>query len=175
MCRKMKWLDRDFSFSFPVTVYPELIERLRNTPSRLEKLVNSAPQNLLVQRDGQSWSIQENAGHLLTVESLFEGRLDDYQSGAESLRPADFKAKRTDKANYNSFEIKDILTGFHRTRDAYVARLEQLETEYFGRSAIHPRLNKPVRLCDMIYFQAEHDLHHLLRIEELIDKFMAAA
>jgi hypothetical protein len=28
-----------------------------------------------------------------------------------------------------------------------------------------------MRLCDMMHFEAEHDDHHLARIEELVAKF----
>jgi hypothetical protein len=38
----------------------------------------------------------------------------------------------------------------------------------FEAVAIHPRLNKPMRLVDMLFFQAEHDDYHLARISDLI-------
>ena len=34
-------------------------------------------------------------------------------------------------------------------------------------SAIHPRLQQPMRLVDMLYFTAEHDDHHLAQMTEL--------
>jgi hypothetical protein len=37
----------------------------------------------------------------------------------------------------------------------------------FGRVAIHPRLNKPMRLTDHLFFVAEHDDHHLAHISQL--------
>jgi len=46
-----------------------------------------------------------------------------------------------------------------------------LEPESFARVAIHPRLNIPMRLVDMLYFQAEHDDYHLARISELVRLF----
>jgi len=169
---KKKWVEREFAFDFPETVYPELIGRLRLTPSRLEELVSSLPGDVLVRPDGESWSIQENAGHLLDVDSLFIGRLDDYESGAKILRPADMTGRRTTEARYNEADLSEILTRFQEQREAFVAGLEKLEPEAFGKSAMHRRLKKPMRLCDMMYFQAEHDDHHLARIEELIKRFM---
>ena len=36
------------------------------------------------------------------------------------------------------------------------------------KTARHPRFEKPMRVCDMISFQAEHDEHHLSMIKELL-------
>ena len=70
MSQHLKWTDRKFEFKFPVEVYPEMIERLRGTPARLEDRVGSIAPETLKRRDGERWSIQENAGHLLDLESL---------------------------------------------------------------------------------------------------------
>jgi uncharacterized damage-inducible protein DinB len=168
----VKWVERQLDFDFPASVYPELIERLRGTPSRLEKLVSSLPREVLVRREGEKWSIQENAGHLLDVESLFVGRLDDFESGASTLRPAEMTGRKTTEARHNDSGLSEILRRFRAGREAFIARLEAREPETFGASAMHPRLKRPMRLCDMLYFEAEHDDHHLARIGELIERFM---
>jgi len=122
---------------------------------------------MLTRREGDSWSIQENAGHFLTVESLFLGRLEDYNRDAQVLRPAEFEDNRTDKANYNQVDIDWILEAFSQQRSKYIEQLEALGPDEFSKAALHPRLNKPMRICDMLYFHAEHDRHHLARIDEL--------
>ena len=78
MIDRVKWTDRRFDFTFPAGLYPEMIERLRGTPARLEDRIGSLPANLLQRRDGERWSIQENAGHLLDLESLVRQRLEQY-------------------------------------------------------------------------------------------------
>jgi hypothetical protein len=50
--------------------------------------------------------------------------------------------------------------------------LDDLPLETFASVAHHPRLNVPMRLVDMIFFQAEHDDFHLARISELIRLFV---
>ena len=65
---------------------------------------------------------------------------------------------------------KSDCAGFRRDRMALVGRLDALEPDDFARSALHPRLNQPMRLCDMMFFQAEHDDHHLATITELIKR-----
>jgi uncharacterized damage-inducible protein DinB len=171
----MKWIERKFEFDFPVSVYPGLIERICATPDRLEGLVKSLPQEILVRREGEKWSIQEIAGHLLSADELFAGRLDDYESGAGTLRPADVSGRRTEAENYNQGNLLAILARFRSRRGEFVARLRALKPGDFGRTAMHPRLNEPMRLCDMLFFQAEHDDHHLAGIEELIRRFQPAS
>ncbi|HYY57003.1 MAG TPA: DinB family protein, partial [Pyrinomonadaceae bacterium] len=89
MIRTIAWFEREFSFDLPVWMYPNVMERLRGTPARLEDRVGSLPPELLTRRDGDKWSIQEHTGHLLDLGPLDIARLDDYTAGSESLRPAD--------------------------------------------------------------------------------------
>ena len=168
MSEKLKWGDRTFQFTFPVEVYPEMIERLRGTPARLEDRLRTVDSKLLAQRDGDRWSMQENAGHLLDLESLVNQRLDEYLAGASMLHAADMSNRKTFEADHNQTSIDNILNNFRRERTNLVARLDELPAETFARVAHHPRLNVPMRLVDMLFFQAEHDDYHLARISELI-------
>ena len=112
----MKWIERTFSFDYPVELFPAIVERLRGTPARLEELIKNVPYRLRTQLYGNSWSIQEHAGHLLDLEELHIGRLDDFESDAEVLRPADMSNKATNLANHNLKEAKDILADFRSRR-----------------------------------------------------------
>jgi hypothetical protein len=173
MSKHLKWTDRTFQFTFPVAVYPEMIERLRGTPARLEDRVRSIAPEILTKRDGERWSIQENAGHLLDLEPLVKQRLYEYLSGATALHAADMSNRKTYEANHNQVLMDAILTDFRAQRMQTVDRLDNLAPESFAAVAHHPRLNVPMRLVDMIFFQAEHDDFHLARISELIRLFMA--
>ena len=168
MSKLLKWTERSFQFTFPVEVYPEMIERLRGTPARLEDRVRSLPAEILTKRDGERWSIQENAGHLLDLESLVRQRLDEYVSGAAALHAADMSNRKTYEADHNQLAMTTILTDFRVQRTQLVDRLDSLTPEMFARVAHHPRLNMPMRLVDMLFFQAEHDDYHLTLISELI-------
>ena len=53
------WFERKFDFSFPVELYPEIIERLRGTPARIDERVGDVPPVLLTRRDSDKRSIQE--------------------------------------------------------------------------------------------------------------------
>ena len=167
MSHKENWLEKQFDFDFPVSKYVEFLQFLRETPAKIEILVKNLPKEVLIRRDKDSWSLQENVGHFLTAESLFLGRLDDYENDVPILRPARFEDNPTDKANFNEKEIQWILDEFRVQREIYISRLNALKPEDFEKSILHPRLNKPMRLCDMLSFHAAHDKHHLKRIAEL--------
>ncbi len=171
MSKHLKWTDRTFQFTFPVEVYPEMIERVRGTPARLEDRVKSIAPEILTKRDGERWSIQENAGHLLDLESLVSGRLDEYLAGAKVLHAADMSNRKTYAADHNQVSMQSILTDFRAQRTQLTNRLDSLDSQTFAVVAHHPRLNVPMRLVDMIFFQAEHDDFHLARISELIKLF----
>jgi hypothetical protein len=165
----IKWADRDFQFTFPVGIYPELIERLRGTPARLAERLTAVPAGQLVQRRGGGWSMQEHAGHLADLdEALFLPRLDDYENGVAILRAADMANPGTEAAQHNRRPLAHVLGGCRDNRARLVARLEGLEAGVFARVARHPRLQCPMRLVDMLFFHAEHDDYHLARITELL-------
>lgn len=145
-----------------------MIERVRGTPARLEDRLHLLPTDLLVEQKDGRWSIQENAGHLLDLESLFSQRLDEYLAGVEVLHAADMANRKTYEASHNQVEISLILASFREQRGLLTARLDQLPANVFSRVARHPRLNVSMRLVDMLYFQSEHDDYHLARISELV-------
>ena len=109
---KQKWVERKFEFDFQASEYVGFIESLKQTPDKVIILIESIPNILLTKRENDAWSIQENVGHLLSVDSLFIGRLDDYLAKAQVLRAADVSGDRTNRANYNEKNIKDILQKF---------------------------------------------------------------
>ncbi|MDM7914305.1 MAG: DinB family protein [Candidatus Eisenbacteria bacterium] len=172
--KQMPWIERRFDFGKPPSLFPGLIERLRGTPARVEDRVRRFPPAVLRAREGTTWSVQENVGHLIEVESLWFRRLDDYAAGREMLRAADMENRSTKQASYNDREIGEILSGFRDIRRRLVERLEALDDAAIERSSHHPRLNRPMRVIDMVEFVAEHDDHHLVRISELIRAFGAA-
>jgi uncharacterized damage-inducible protein DinB len=170
---QIRWTERKFEFNFPAGLYLEILERLHGTPARLEERVHSLPAAIAIRRDGDHWSIQENAGHLFDLEELWSGRFEDYDNGLPTLRAADISNLRTHAANHNARPMKDILAAFRRARFAMISSLDQRGPEYFERSALHPRLKNSMRAVDLLFFVAEHDDYHLARISELIRLFQS--
>lgn len=171
MMPRTVWFERKFTLDLPLSMYPNVLERVRGTPARLEDRLLRLPREVLVRRDGESWSMQEQAGHLLDLGTLDLGRLDDYEAGLDTLRPADLGNRKTHEANHNADSIERLLAAFRTEREEFVRRLEGYDSEFIARAALHPRLRIPMRVIDLACFIAEHDDHHLARITDLLRTF----
>ena len=162
-----RWFDRKFELGLTADAALELLQRLRSTPERLAAAVRGLSPEVLTRRREGKWSIQENAGHLFDLESLWEQRLDDYDNGAAALHPADLENRKTHEAAHNDRLISDILADFTSVRLRLVERLTRMTPAELARTALHPRLQQLMSIVDLCFFVAEHDDHHLRTIEEL--------
>lgn len=167
MTDSRRWFDRKFELGLGSDTAPELLERLGRTPQRLADAVRGLPPELLTAKPDGKWSIQENAGHLLDLEPLWEQRLADYDAGARELHPADLENRKTHEAGHNDRAISDILADFGAIRGRIVDRLARMTSAELARTALHPRLQQPMSVTDLCFFVAEHDDHHLRTIEEV--------
>ena len=162
------WFARRFNFDLEPWAFPNIVERLRGTPARLDDRLRGLGTAVLTTRLDGKWSIQENAGHLLDLEPLWALRLDDFQRGAERLSPTDLQNQRTFDANHNASSLSELLAAFRRERAAIVERLERYDESLIVRTSLHPRLEQPMRVIDHVLFVAEHDDHHLATITSLL-------
>jgi len=151
-------------------MFPNLLERLRGTPARIEDRIKELPLDLLRRQLDGTWSIAQNIGHLVIVETLWFKRLDDFDSGMEVLTEADMSNQATEEADFNNADPQELTAAFRRIRSDFVARLEVMNEEELVRSAHHTRLNQSMRVIDLMQFAAEHDDHHLARITEILNE-----
>ncbi|HYL46943.1 MAG TPA: DinB family protein [Candidatus Limnocylindrales bacterium] len=168
MSRVPAWFERKFEFSFPPEQYPNVCARLRGTPARLEEIFRGVSREVMIKKPGGKWSAQEHAGHLLDLEPLWMARVEDFLADGQTLTVADLSNRKTDEANHNERQLKELLAAFRAARLRLVDRVEKFQPSVFARSMLHPRLKQPMRLVDHLYFVAEHDDHHLARIWELL-------
>ena len=168
MLRRQPWFERTFPTGLPAHLLPVVAERLRGTPARLADRLAGVPHGVLVRRAGDSWSIQENAGHLLDLEPLWLRRVGDLAAGRPELAEADLTNRRTHEANHNAAPLGGLLTAFRAARGALVRAFETFPDEGMSFTALHPRLKAPMSVTDLAYFVAEHDDYHLARISELL-------
>ena len=166
------WIERTFTLDFPATKFPDLLERVRGTPARIEARVHSLSPDVLTRRDGKGWSIQENIGHLLDLGYLPLRRIEQILAGEAELIAADMTNRKTHESDHNASNIHDLLADFRSERAKLVARFESLDESDWAKSARHPRLKQPMRIVDIAYFDSEHDDYHLARIGELIRAFV---
>jgi hypothetical protein len=170
MMERIKWTERKFDFSQPVSLLPVTLSRLRGTPVRLKHLAETYSPGMLKMKLDEAWSIQEHIGHLLDLEELHEGRIDDFLEGKEILRAADMSNAKTYAASHNDADIQNILEAFRQKRSRFIERLEKLPVEVLSKSALHPRLKVQMRPVDMALFTAEHDEQHFAIIHEIEKK-----
>jgi len=161
------WIERVFHLDSPRWMYPNLVERIRGGPARVEDAIKNVSASLLVERLGPSWSIQENIGHLLDIEPLMSGRLDDFASGLSQLRAWEETNSATWEANHNTKPLQGLLSKFRDSRSSLVERFDTLDDAQIEQTAFHPRLKRPMRIIDLVYFIAEHDDYHLAKISAI--------
>ena len=168
-----KWFDRKFELGLQPDAASEILTRLRTAPDRLAAAVEGIPPEILAKRRDGKWSIQENAGHLFDLESLWDQRLDDYARSVTTLHPADLQNRKTHEAAHNDRTIADILADFRSARLAIVEKIAAMTPAELSRTALHPRLQQPMSVVDLCYFVAEHDDHHLGTIADLRSAFIS--
>ena len=166
---KRKWVEKKFEFSLSQDEYSSILSKLSETPDKIDELVFSLTPEVLKRKINDKWSIQEHIGHIIDLEELHNGRIDDFIKGTEKLRPADMTNKKTHKANHNDKKITELLQELRVTRKKFINRLKELDDKVLSHVSLHPRLNQPMRPIDMAQFVAEHDEHHINSIIELIE------
>jgi len=162
------WFERQFTFDLPLSRFANVLERLRGSPARLEERLRPIPTSTLTARFNDTWSIQENVGHLCDLEPLWTLRAEQLIEGQSELAVADLTNRGTDEANHNATPLDELLRRFRSLRARLVSILEGANGPALERTARHPRLGTPMRLIDIAFFTAEHDDHHLARITELM-------
>ena len=158
------WFELKFPVDLPVERYDGLLERLRSAPDRLEALLEGRTSAELRAKDGDDWSAQEHAGHLVDLEDLHLGRLRDFAAGHTHLRAADLSNRRSHETRWNDDPVEDVLADFRFVRECLV---EQLERADRFATALHPRLQQSMSVVDMMEFAAVHDDYHLEIIERM--------
>jgi len=169
MIHQLPWSQRTFNFDFHPGLHPNIMERLRGTPARIEEMLSGVEDEILSEKRNNKWSIKEHIGHLHDLEELHYGRIDDFLKHFPVLRAADMSNKKTNDADHNSKSIEELIEQFRKSREEFTDRLAELNEEQVIITSLHPRLNQRMRLVDMMYFTAEHDDHHLAIIRSLQD------
>jgi uncharacterized damage-inducible protein DinB len=169
--QQTKWFERKFDFETKQNIFPSIVERLTDTPFRLEEKIKSINTFILEEKIDNTWSIKENIGHLFDLEPLWQGRFEDIKNGELELRPTDLQNSKTDLANHNQTDLEDLLNSFRAMRQHTIDLIANINEDLIFKSALHPRLKTPMRTQDLFLFVAEHDDHHLARITEIATYF----
>jgi hypothetical protein len=75
------------------------------------------PDVILIRRpSAEHWSIQENAGHLSDLESIWMIRVNDLAVGRNTLTPGDMENRQTFNAHHNDHALEELLARFTEAR-----------------------------------------------------------
>ena len=168
MITQTPWFERKFDLNFPVGLFPVIIERLEGTLPRVAAMTKNKSEELLTRKPNGEWSAKEQVGHLYDLEELWYGRTEDFLSGKEMLRAADLRNTKTHEADHNKKEMGELVELFSSARHKLIDKVKDVNEATALLTALHPRLQTPMRLIDHLFFIAEHDDHHLAKIRKLL-------
>jgi hypothetical protein len=159
----MPWFERNLKFGYPIEILPFYIERLSGTMVRLESKVKGVSDEVLSKRINDKWSIKQNIGHLAEVDSIANKRIDEMTTDIEVMSPAVFEPM-----DYNPWPIEKVLDLFRSNRNLNLRKYQSLTESNLRKSSLHPRLKLQMTPVDLAWFDAEHDDHHLVKINEIL-------
>jgi uncharacterized damage-inducible protein DinB len=162
--KRTEWFERQFTFGLPAGMLPFYLERLEGTMARLEQKVNGVPEEILSNKLDGKWSVKQNIGHLAEVDEIALKRIDEMLQNITPMSSAVFEPKQ----DYNAQPVKEVLRYFRENRMKNVRRYDGLTDAELSRSSLHPRLKVMMTPVDLAWFDAEHDDHHIVRINEIL-------
>lgn len=169
MVAQTPWTERTFSFDFPVSNFPVIFSRLEGTVFRLQRILLNADDETCGHNE-HGWSVKEHVGHLYDLEELWWKRLVDFTESRATLTAADMRNAKTNEAAHNNKSLETLLLMFATKRQQLLETVFPFDKEMLQKTALHPRLNKPMRLIDSLFFVAEHDDNHIATISNLLTK-----
>ena len=128
-----------------------------------QKVEGMSDQKLSEKKDGK-WSVKQNIGHLAEVDEIALKRIDEMLSGKPVLSPAVFEPKQ----DYNKMQVDDVINFFKKSREANLKVYNSLSDTDLAKTSLHPRLKIMMNPVDLAMFDAEHDDHHLVTINQIL-------
>lgn len=160
-----QWFEREFKFGSSSGMLPFYLERLSFTPLRIEQKVRGASEKMLSEQMDGKWSVKQNVGHLAEVDEIASKRIDEIISGIPTMSPAVFEPRK----DYNAMPIAEVIDFFKAKRSENLKKYNSLHEADLSKSSVHPRLKVKMNPVDLAMFDAEHDDHHLVRINEILN------
>jgi len=166
----VRWFDRQFDSNTGSEYFDEFLQRLEHFPAVLYQLLKSCPKEVSIHKMGDKWSVNENIGHLILLEDLWRIRFRDIKEGKPDISPANLNNTSTDESSFNNMLVEELIKKLASEREKTIVMLQKLSEEDLLKTSIHPRLQQPMNVIDLMDFVAEHDLHHLNAIQSIIGR-----
>ena len=64
--------------------------------------------------------------------------------------------------------VSEVLSYFKNVRTKMISRYHSLTDAELIKTSLHPRLKTNINPVDLAWFHAEHDDHHIVRINEIL-------
>jgi hypothetical protein len=161
----LPWFERKFTFGFAPAMLPFFLKRLEGTIYRVQEKAFHHSEEQLARRLDDKWSVKENIGHLFEVDEISGRRISEITAGQPTLSRADIQTS----GRYNEMDIRTLIERFAARRREHISRIRSLSEEQLKMTALHPRLKVPMNAVDLSWFDAEHDDHHLVRINIILE------
>ena len=142
---------------------PFYLERLAGTVVRIHAKLSVIDDSILSEKFNGKWSVKQHIGHLAEVDRVASTRIIEMITGKPELSPAVFEPK-----DYSTWPLPQLLAYFGTIRRENISQYQKLNEEQLQMASMHPRLKVKMTPVDLAYFDAEHDDHHLVAINEII-------
>lgn len=159
----LPWFERSLKFEHPKEMLPYFLERLEGTIVRIQAKINGFDNNILSKKLNGKWSVKQNIGHLAEVDEVANTRLDEMVAGISPMSPALFEPQ-----DYNPWSIEKVVEFFKTSRLKNLKKYNAFPEADLLKTLLHPRLNVMMTPVDLAWFDAEHDDHHLVKINQII-------
>jgi len=169
----VKWFDRKFDTNIDIEQFEDALSRMEHFPAVLNQLLETCPKKVTTIKTDGKWSVNENVGHLILLEDLWRKRFQDIKDGKHDMSPADLNNTATDQAFFNKSVLDELTKNLIDERAKTIALLQGISKEDLLKKSIHPRLNQPMNIVDLMYFVAGHDEHHMSTIQSIIENTVA--
>ena len=93
---------------FTIVMIENQVNALLDNILTLKNLISNISEDKAELKPDQKWSVKEHVGHLLTIESLWIARLDDFAMGKATLRPWNGTNADTEAGEFNKQRLAKI-------------------------------------------------------------------
>lgn len=161
----LPWFERNLKFGLPKEMLPFYLERLSGTIVRIQEKVKGVSDSNLSEKLNGKWSVKQQIGHLAEVDEVANKRLDEMVAGITPLSPAVFEPQ-----DYNPWPIDKLIDLFKTNRLINLKKYQSLSDPDLLKPSLHPRLKVMMTPVDLAWFDAEHDDHHLVKINGILQE-----
>jgi hypothetical protein len=163
--RELPWFERYLVFGKPKEMLPYFLDRLEGTICRIQEKVKGISEEILTAQHNGKWSVKQNIGHLAEVDEIANKRMDEMVAGISPMSPAVFEPR----VDYNQMPVQVVVDYFAKTRKENILKYQRLTEDELMKASLHPRLKVMMTPVDLAWFDAEHDDHHLVKINFILN------